>query len=90
MATVNVRKLDEETVTRLKLRAARNNRSLEGEVREILERAVEDEFNISEKKRKFRDLSEKMLEITRGTKQTPAEILIREDRDRGHKPWMDY
>ena len=51
MATVHVRKLDEETVTRLKLRAARNNRSLEGEVREILERAVEDEFNISRKRR---------------------------------------
>ncbi len=90
MATVHVRKLDEETVTRLKLRAARNNRSLEGEVREILERAVEEEFSIAEKKRKFRDLSEKMLEMTHGTEQTPSEILIREDRDRGHKHWMDY
>ena len=90
MATVHVRKLDEETVTRLKLRAAKNNRSLEGEVREILERAVEDELSMPEKKRKFRDLSEKMREMTRGTKQTSSEILIREDRDRGHKPWMGY
>ena len=84
MATVHVRKLDEETVTRLKFRAVRNNRSLEGEVREILERAVEDEFSMAEKKRKFRELSEKMLEMTRGTKQTPSEILIREDRETGH------
>ena len=81
MATVHVRKLDEETVTRLKFRAVRNNRSLEGE---ILERAVEDEFSMAEKKRKFSELSEKMLEITRGTKQTPSEILIREDRETGH------
>ena len=90
MATVHVRKLDEETVKQLKLRAARNNRSLEGEVREILERVAEDEFNMKEKQKKFRVLSEKMLNMTRGTKQTPSEVLIREDRDRGHKPWMDY
>ena len=84
MATVHVRNLDEETLTRLKVWAARNNRSLEGEVREILERAVEDEFSMAEKKRKFSELSEKMLEITRGTEQTPSEILIREDRETGH------
>ena len=90
MATVHVRKLDEETVKQLKLRAARNNRSLEGEVREILERVAEDEFNMKEKQKRFRVLSEKMLNMTRGTKQTPSEVLIREDRDRGHKPWMDY
>ncbi len=90
MATVHVRKLDEETVKQLKLRAARNNRSLEGEVREILERVAEDEFNMKEKQKRFRVLSEKMLNMTRGTKQTPSEVLIREDRDKGHKPWMDY
>ena len=84
MATVHLRKLDEEAVRRLKVRAARNNRSLEGEVREILERAVENELNMAERKRKFRELSEKMLEMTRGTKQTPSEILIREDRETGH------
>ena len=90
MATLNVRKVKDETVKHLKLRAARNNRSLEGEIREILERVTRDEFNMAEKKRRFRDLSDKMLEMTRGTKQTPSEILIREDRDKGHKPWMDY
>ena len=84
MATVHVRKLDEETVTRLKFRAVRNNRSLEGEVRKILERAVEDESSMAEKKRKFRDLSGKMLEMTRGTNQAPAELIIREDRETWH------
>ncbi len=44
MVTVNVRRLDEEVVRKLKERAAANNRSLEGEVRHILELAVEDDM----------------------------------------------
>ena len=40
MATINVRLLAEDVVHDLKLRAARNNRSLEGEVRHILEGTV--------------------------------------------------
>ena len=90
MATVTVRKLDDDVVMRLKRRAARNNRSLEGEVREILGEVAVEEVDMEEKRRKFIELSDKMLEMTRGTKQTPSEILIREDRDKGHKPWMDY
>ena len=42
MATVNVRRLDEEVVSRLKRRASANNRSLESEVRHILEDAAAD------------------------------------------------
>ena len=42
MATINVRRLDEEVVRRLKRRAAENNRSLESEVRPILQCASED------------------------------------------------
>ena len=41
MATINVRRLDDGVVRRLKQRAAGNNRSLEGEARHILEGAVE-------------------------------------------------
>lgn len=40
MATISVRKLDDETVKRLRLRAARNGVSMEEEVRRILKRAV--------------------------------------------------
>ena len=43
MTTINVRKLDGEVVRRLKRRAAGNNRSLEGEVRHILEGAAGDD-----------------------------------------------
>lgn len=40
MATITVRNLDPETQQRLKVRAARNNRSMESEVRAILSAAV--------------------------------------------------
>ena len=40
MAAITIRKLSEETHRALKLRAARNNRSTEAEVRAILEAAV--------------------------------------------------
>ena len=88
MATLNVRRLDEKVVAKLKRRAAENNRSLEGEARHILEKSVEDDM--PERMRAFRARARELRELTRGTKQTPSEILIREDRDRGHKPWMDY
>ena len=83
MATVNVRQLDEEVVRRLKLRAARNNRSLESEVRHILERAAED--TMSAKRASFQELSARLRQMTKGRVQTPSERLIRDDRDRGHR-----
>jgi plasmid stability protein len=43
MATLTVRNLSEQARTALKVRAARNNRSMEAEVRDILERAARDD-----------------------------------------------
>ncbi len=83
MGTINVRRLDDEVVERLKLRAAENNRSLESEARHILEQAVED--GMAEKRRAFRERSELMLKQTPDGPQTPSHILIREDRDSGHR-----
>lgn len=40
MASLSIRKLDEETVRRLRVRAAQNGVSMEEEVRRILRRAV--------------------------------------------------
>jgi antitoxin FitA len=40
MATITVRDLDEEVRSRLRVRAAENGRSMEAEVRAILEEAV--------------------------------------------------
>ena len=83
MGTVNVRRLDEEVVRKLKERAAANNRSLEGEVRHILELAVEDDM--AQRRKEFRELAARARERTKGMPQTPAEVLIREDRDQGHR-----
>ena len=83
MVTINVRRLDEDVVDRLKRRASLNNRSLEGEARHILECADDD--NMAAKRAAFLEASDRLREKTRGRKQAPAEVLIREDRDRGHR-----
>ena len=84
MATVHVRRLDDEAVRRLKRRAAENKRSLEGEVRHILEQAAED--GMAERVRTFRALAKSLRKRTPDLPQTPSHILIREDRDSGHGP----
>ena len=83
MATINVRQLDDDVVERLKRRAAANHRSLEGEVRHILQRAADDDM--AAKRAVFLEASDRLRQKTRGRRQTPAEVLIREDRDRGHR-----
>lgn len=83
MATINVRRLDEEVVRRLKRRAAENNRSLESEVRHILQCASEDK--VSAKRKSFQELAARLRQRTKGRVQTPSERLIRNDRDSGHR-----
>ena len=83
MATVLIGQLDEAVVKRLERRAAENNRTLESEVRHILEQAAADDM--AEKTRAFRELSKRLREqqvVDRP--QTPSHILIREDRDSDH------
>ena len=83
MATIKVRRLDDAVVERLKLRAAANNRSLEGEVRHILEQAARDDLET--RRLAFRVLSAELRRQTKGRPQTPSEDLIRWDRDFGHR-----
>lgn len=83
MATINVRRLDEDVVERLKRRALLNNRSLEGEARHILECAADDD--IAAKRAAFLNVTERLRTLTEGRTHTPAEVLIREDRDHGHR-----
>ena len=61
---------------RLKLRAARNNRSAEAEHREILKQALSGEPNAS-----FKEVAAQLRALTRGRRHTPAEVLLREGRD---------
>ena len=83
MVTINVRRLDEDVVDRLKRRASLNNRSLEGEARHILECAADD--GMAAKRAAFAEAMKRLRPLTEGRKHTPAEVLIREDRDRGHR-----
>ena len=69
-------------VRRLKRRASLKNRSLESEVRHILENAAEDDM--ASKRVSFLAVSDRLRQKTRGRVHTPSELLIREDRDRGH------
>jgi plasmid stability protein len=69
-------------VQRLKERAKANDRSLEAEVRHILRRVVQDRNGPV--KAEFWERAEELRRETAGSRQTPSEILIREDRDHGH------
>ena len=83
MATINVRQLDDSVVDRLKRRASLNNRSLEGEARHILVCAADDDM--AARRAAFLAASDRLRRKTEGRKHTPVEVLIREDRDHGHR-----
>ena len=83
MAAINIRQLDDNVVGRLKHRASLNNRSLESEVRHILECAAEDYMAV--RRASFLAVSDRLRRKTEGRAHTPAEVLIRENRDHGHR-----
>ena len=83
MVAINIRQLDDNVVRRLKHRASLNNRSLESEVRHILECAAEED--IVDRQASFLAVSGRLRRKTEGRAHTPAEVLIREDRDHGHR-----
>ena len=82
MATIRVRGLNDRAVELLKLRAARNGRSLESEARRILERAARS--GMDAKWKKFFAVVDK-LDLAAKPGEPLAEDLIRQDRDRGHR-----
>jgi antitoxin FitA len=76
MASLHVRRLDDEIVARLKRRAARHGRSAEAEHREILRQALEAETEAS-----FDELAGELRKLLADRHHTPAEVLQREGRD---------
>ena len=76
MAQLLIRNLDQETVDRLKERARRHRRSLEGEVRVILEKeaaaGADDPWR----------LAERIRASFGGRRFSDSAALVREDRDR--------
>ena len=83
MAAITVRRLDDSVMRLLKARAEINGRSMEGEVRQILKAAVENDMEA--KRRAFVVLSEQLRKQIPNRSRTPSEDLIREDRDRDHQ-----
>ena len=76
MAQILVRNLDEAVVDRLKSRATQHNRSLQAEVKTILEQAAQVDAKTA------RELAMSIRKQFAGREFTDSVDLIREDRDR--------
>jgi len=76
MARVLIRDLDERTVERLKQRAARNHRSLQAELRMIVERAAAVDIVES------RAVASRIRRKLSGRKHSDSTARIAEDRQR--------
>jgi plasmid stability protein len=77
MSQVLIRGIDEDVLDRLRKRAIGNNRSLEGELREILYSA-----SLQVDVETARNLMEEMRARLGGRVHSDSAVLIREDRDR--------
>lgn len=76
MAQVLIRNLENETVDKLKARAARNDRSLQAELQIILERAAETDVVDG------RAVAARIRRMLSGRKHSDSAALIAEDRRR--------
>jgi antitoxin FitA len=73
---LHVRNLDDDLIVRLKRRAARHGRSAEAEHREILRQAL-----AADEEPSFDTLAAELRKLTKGSHQTPSEVLQREGRE---------
>lgn len=79
MGQVLIRNLDDELLADYRAAAKRNARSLEAELRAAL-RALRPKGD--KRRQELLEISRRIRAMTPpGVKQTPAEILVREDRD---------
>jgi plasmid stability protein len=78
MAQILVRGLDDETVAQLKARARANNRSLQGEVKAILEESARMKGSLVA----FQEVARKWQAHFEGRTMSESGDLIREDRER--------
>ena len=76
MAQVLIRNIDVKVVERLKVRAQQHGRSLEAELRGILERAAGTDLA------EGRELAERIRRRLRGRNHTDSAILLADDRSR--------
>jgi len=78
MSDILVRGLNSQTVKRLKARAKRNGRSLQGEVKVVLEQSAGADADVAEIVRTVSRWQKRFS----GRKLVPSVDLIREDRER--------
>ena len=76
MAQILVRNIDDAVVERLKARARNNNRSLEAEVRQIVEQSAK--IDMVQARKEVLEIRER----SKGRKFPDVAELIREDRER--------
>jgi len=76
MAQILIRNVDEATLNKLKARARRSHRSLQGEISEILERAVRADVD------RFLTKAAKLRQKLAGRPFTDSGQLLAEDRAR--------
>ena len=77
MPSILIRDLDKATIKKLKARAADNGRSLQTEVKDLLERSAQ-EMTFKELRRRADEFSKRF----EGRRFTDSVELIREDRER--------
>jgi plasmid stability protein len=83
VATVSIRDLDDNVRDRLRIRAARNGRSMEAEMRAILTAAV------AEEQPEYPDAVTMILDVFRGFDDVVLEIEPRTDDDHRPIPFAD-
>lgn len=83
MATVSIRDLDDGVRDRLRVRAARNGRSMEAEMRAILTAAV------AEERQKYDNPFSMLIDVFHDYPEFTLEIEPREDHDDRPIPFAD-
>lgn len=78
MPNILVRNLESETVDELRIRAKRNQRSVQAEVKSIIEEATRSRAGAVERALR---LSQEMHRMTRGRDMPDSTDIIREDRE---------
>jgi len=81
MAQIIVRGIDDDVMRRFKERAKKQGKSAEQSVRELIEKAVEEEYVQSDWARRADEFQERMLRKYGGPDPMTSAELIREDRD---------
>ena len=79
MADIVLRNLDDDLKEKLRLSAARNQRSMNAELREIVRAALTQPRRANQADMK--KLAADIRALSAGRRQTPSEVLLRESRN---------